>query len=160
MVSEERFTTSRWTKYKLVPVRNDTTLHRQVGNIQMDRFSCKPVSHLDTERRGRIVVVGFFREEAQCRLNKSVKTFLTGKSPALPGIPAQYKVATSVVLCRGLHSINANALPQSFFSCFSSAGSSDHAIMLKCARIEESPKLWASFRYFSIHSLLIWLARL
>src|SRR5690606_39531951 len=79
---------------------------------------------------------------------------------ALPGIPAQYKVATSVVLWRGLHSINANALPQSFFSCFSSAGSSDHAIMLKCARIEDSPKLWASFRYFSIHSLLIWLARL
>src|SRR5690606_5125166 len=26
--------------------------------------------------------------------------------------------------------------------------------------MEDNPKLWASFRYFSIHSLLIWLARL
>src|SRR5699024_9252938 len=82
------------------------------------------------------------------------------KSPALPGIPAQYSVATSVVLWRGLHSISASALPQSFFSRPSSAVSSDHAIMLKWSRIEERPQLWASFRYFSIHSLLMWLARL
>src|SRR5690606_39651376 len=72
----------------------------------------------------------------------------------------QYSVATSVVLCLGLHSISANALPQSFFNCLSSFGSSDHAIILKCARIDERPNECASFRYFSIHSLLIWLARL
>jgi hypothetical protein len=31
----------------------------------MDRLSGQAVSHFDPERRGRIVVVGFFREEAQ-----------------------------------------------------------------------------------------------
>src|SRR5690554_5348011 len=75
-------------------------------------------------------------------------------------MPAQYSVATSTVLCLGLHSIKASALPVSFFSCFSSLGSSDHAITLKCARMEDSPKLCASFRYVSIHSLLIWFALL
>jgi hypothetical protein len=53
------------------------------------------------------VVIGFFCEETQGRFYEGVETFFTGKSPALPGIPAQYKVATSVVLCRGLHSIKA-----------------------------------------------------
>src|SRR5690554_3116524 len=83
-----------------------------------------------------------------------------GKSPTLPAMPAQYSVATSVVLWRGLHSIKASALPASFFICLSSLGLSDHAITLKCARIEESPKLWASFKYLSSHSLLIWFALL
>ena len=78
----------------------------------------------------------------------------------MPGMPAQNKVGVSTVLCRGLHSMSANWLPTSFLIRFSSSRSSLHAITLQWQRTEASPKLCASFRYSSIHSLLIWFERL
>lgn len=72
MVCEERFSRTRWPQNKFVAVRDNPTFHWQIRYIQMDRLSGQAVSHFNAERRGRIMVVGFFREEAQCRLNKSV----------------------------------------------------------------------------------------
>src|SRR5690606_18508267 len=105
MVCEERFTTSRWTEYKLVPVCDYATLHRQIRYIQMDRLSGQAVSHFDTERRGRIVVVGFFREEAQSRLNECVKTFLARKIACIArhSSPKQSGYVRSVVARLTLH---------------------------------------------------------
>ena len=82
-----------------------------------------------------------------------------GKSAPFPGIAAQYSVAASTVLWRGLHSIMAIWLPTSLRMFFTSIGLSVHAIMLQWARTEVSPNECASFRYRSIHSLLIWLLR-
>ena len=82
-----------------------------------------------------------------------------GKSASLPGMPAQNKVGQSTVLWRGVHSIEASWLPVSFLMRFNSSASSPHAITLKWARTEVRPKLCASFRYSSIHSRLMALAR-
>ena len=50
VVGKERLAAARRTKDKFIPVRNRAVLHRQVGNIQMDRFSGQAVHHADTER--------------------------------------------------------------------------------------------------------------
>ena len=45
----------------LVAVGRDTPLHRQVADVEVQRFSRKPVHHLDAEGRERAAVVGFLR---------------------------------------------------------------------------------------------------
>ena len=65
---------------------------------------------------------------------------------------AQKSVGQSTVLWRGMHSILASWLPVSFLMCLSSSSSSLHAMTLKCALTEVSPKERASLRYSAIQS--------
>ena len=51
MVGEEGLSTARRTEDELVAVGDDTTLHRQIRNIQMDRLARQAVHHTHTERR-------------------------------------------------------------------------------------------------------------
>lgn len=51
MVGEEGFSTARRTEDELVAVGDDTTFHRQIRNIQMDRLARQAVHHTHTERR-------------------------------------------------------------------------------------------------------------
>ena len=79
VVHKEGFAASRRTEDELIPVGDDSFFHRQVGNIQMQRFSREPVRHFDAEGRRRTSVVGFLIEKAQGRFNKRVETFFRGK---------------------------------------------------------------------------------
>src|SRR4051812_26246933 len=105
MVCEERFTRTRRTKYKLVPVGDDTTFHRQIRYVQMDRLSSQPISHLNTKWRWRIVVIGFFGEKTQGRFNEGVKTFLARKitSIAWHSCPVQCCYISRVVAGLAFH---------------------------------------------------------
>ncbi len=49
MVGEERLATTGRTENELVAVGRDTTFHRLIANIQVDRFTSKAVNHFDTE---------------------------------------------------------------------------------------------------------------
>lgn len=42
------------TQHELVAVGRDTPLHRQVADVEVQRFSSEPVHHLDTEGRERV----------------------------------------------------------------------------------------------------------
>ena len=64
MVGEEGFSTARRTEDELVAVGDDTTFHRQIRNIQMDRLARQAVHHTHTERRERILSCGLLDEEA------------------------------------------------------------------------------------------------
>ena len=50
MVGEEGLSTARRTEDELVAVGDDTTLHWQVRNIQVDRLARQAVNHTHTER--------------------------------------------------------------------------------------------------------------
>ena len=50
MVREERLARTRRTQDELVAVRGDAFLHRQIGDVEMNRLAAA-VSHLDAERR-------------------------------------------------------------------------------------------------------------
>ena len=52
MVRKKRFAASAWPKNKLIPVRNDSLFHGQVGDIHMERFPADAVCHFDTEWTG------------------------------------------------------------------------------------------------------------
>ncbi|MNL32203.1 hypothetical protein D3C87_1540380 [compost metagenome] len=105
MIGEKRLATSRGTEYELVAVGNDTAFHRQVGNVQMDRFSRQPVCHLDAEWRWGIMVIGFLGEETQCRFNKGVKAFLAWKISCIAGHtrPVQRRRISSIVPWLAFH---------------------------------------------------------
>ena len=85
VIGEERLATARRTEDKLVAVGNDTFLHRQVGDVQMDGLARKSVNHLDAEGRERVLIVGLSRKEAKSRLNKGIKTLLTWKICGIAG---------------------------------------------------------------------------
>ena len=76
MVGKEGLARAGRAEDKFVPVRDGAVLHRQVGNVQMDRLSGQAVHHTDAERRERILIGGFPDEQAQGLLDKGVETFL------------------------------------------------------------------------------------
>ncbi len=51
VVHEERLAAARRTQYELVTVGGDAPLHRQVADVEVQRFSREPVHHLDAEGR-------------------------------------------------------------------------------------------------------------
>ena len=51
----------------------------------MDGLARKSVSHLDTEGRERVLVVGLSREETESRLDKGIETLLTWKVGGIAG---------------------------------------------------------------------------
>lgn len=63
MVGEEGLSTARRSEDELVTVGDDTTLHRQIRNIQMDRLARQAVHHTHTERRRLILSCGLLNEE-------------------------------------------------------------------------------------------------
>ena len=74
VVHEKRLAAARRTQHELVAVGRDAPLHRQVGDVKVQRFSSEPVHHLDAEGRERAAVVGFLREEAYRLLDEGVET--------------------------------------------------------------------------------------
>ena len=76
VVHEERLSASRRTEHELVAVGCYAFPHRQVGDVYVQRLATDTVCHLDSERRGRIHIVGFLREEAGCLLDEGMKTLL------------------------------------------------------------------------------------
>ncbi len=64
VVGEERFARTGRTEDKFVAVGYHAGLHRQVGNIQMDRFPCQAVNHAHTERGKRVLAGGLLHEQA------------------------------------------------------------------------------------------------
>ena len=99
MVHEERFSGARTTQDEFVPVSRNTFFHRQVRDIQMQRFSADAVGHFDSERRERIPVVGLFDKETESLFDKGVERLLGGEIALASGnsCPEQCRYVDSVV---------------------------------------------------------------
>ena len=90
VVHEERLATARRTQYELVTVRGDAPLHRQVTDVEVQRFPVSLSTILMPKGARRAAIVGFLREEAHTACSMKVwKLSSAGKSAALPGIAAQ-----------------------------------------------------------------------
>ena len=50
VVHEERLSASRWSEHELVAVGCHAFLHRQVGDVNVQRLATDVVCHLDAER--------------------------------------------------------------------------------------------------------------
>ena len=84
MIHKKRLPAARTAQHELVPVRDDSRLHRQVRNIHMNRLSADTVSHLDPEGTRRTLIIRFLDEETERRLDESIETFLFRKVPRIP----------------------------------------------------------------------------
>ena len=76
VIHEEGLPASRRTEHELVAVGCHAFSHRQVRDVNVQRLATDTVCHLDSERRGRIHIVGFLREEAGCLFDEGMETFL------------------------------------------------------------------------------------
>ena len=76
VVHEEGLPASRGSEHELVAVGCHAFSHRQVRDVNVQRLATDAVCHLDSERRGRIHIVVFLREEAGCLLNEGMETLL------------------------------------------------------------------------------------
>ena len=76
MVHEEGLPASRWSEHELVAVGCYAFPHRQVRDVNVQRLATDAVCHLDSERRERIHIVGFLREEAGCLFDEGMETLL------------------------------------------------------------------------------------
>jgi len=85
VIHKERLTAARRPQYKLISVCYDSLFHREVGYIQMQGFTADTVAHLDTERAWRILIIGFLREETECRFDKGVERFFRREIPRVAG---------------------------------------------------------------------------
>ena len=162
MVDEERLPASRGAQDELVAVGSDAFLHRQIGEMSMmQRLATDAVSHLDAERRERITIVGFLREETDRLLDEGVENSLLRGSRlhCRECLPKKRRHIHRVVAWLALHQCELAAHVVADAAEFTLL-SSLHAKTLQWQRTEVSPKLCASFRYSSIHCLLIWLLRL
>ena len=79
VVHEEGFSATAGPQHEFVSVGRDSLFHRQVGNIHVQGLSREPVHHLDAERRRRVLVVRFLREETDRLFDKGIKGFLRRK---------------------------------------------------------------------------------
>ena len=105
VVHKKGFAAARRTQHELVAVGRDTPLHRQVADVEVQRFSRKPVHHLDAEGRERTAVVGFLREEAHRLLNEGVETLFRLEVRRVAGHrrPVERRAVDSVVAGDALH---------------------------------------------------------
>ena len=76
MIHEERLAASRGSEHELVAVGCHAFSHRQVRDVNVQRLATDTVCHLDSERRGRIHIVGFLREEAGFLFDEGMETLL------------------------------------------------------------------------------------
>ena len=83
----------------------DAPLHRQVADVEVQRFSREPVHHLDAEGRERIAVVGFLREEAHRLLDEGVETLFRREVRRVAGHrrPVECRAVDGVVARYTLH---------------------------------------------------------
>ncbi len=111
MVHEERLAATRRTQYELVPVRGDAPLHRQVTDVEVQRFAREPVHHLDAEGRERTAVVGFLREEAHRLFGEGVERLLRRKVRRVAGHrrPVERGAVDGVVAWHALHACQLTA---------------------------------------------------
>lgn len=79
MVHEERLPAAARSQHELVAVGDDAALHRQVGDVDMQRLAADAVRHADAESRGRVPVVGLPGEEAHRLLDERVERFFRRK---------------------------------------------------------------------------------
>ena len=79
MVHEERLPAAARSQHELVAVGDDAALHRQVGDVDVQRLAADAVRHADAESRGRVPVVGLPGEEAHRLLDERVERFFRRK---------------------------------------------------------------------------------
>ena len=79
MVHEERLPAAARSQHELVAVGDDAALHRQVGDVDVQRLAADAVRHADAESRGRVPVVGLPDEEAGCLFDERVERFFRRK---------------------------------------------------------------------------------
>ena len=105
VVHEKRLATARRTQHELVAVGGDAPLHRQVADVEVQRFSREPVHHLDAEGRERAAVVGFLREEAHRLLDEGVETLFRREVRRVAGHrrPVERRAVDGVVARHALH---------------------------------------------------------
>ena len=105
VVHEEGFAASAGPQHEFVSVSRDAFFHRQVGNIEVQRFSREPVHHLDAEGRGRAAVIGFLREEAHRLLDEGVETLLRREVRRIAGHgrPVECRAVDGVMARHALH---------------------------------------------------------
>ena len=85
MVGKKGLAAAAWPQDKFVAVGDDAALHRKVGNIHMHRDAVLPVRHADTERAGRVPVIGLPGKEADRLLQKGVERLFGGKVARIAG---------------------------------------------------------------------------
>ena len=105
VVHEERLAAARRTQHELVAVGRDTSLHGQVGDVKVQRFSREPVHHLDAEGRERAAVVGFLCEQAHRLFDESVETLFRREVRRIAGYrrPVECRAVDGVVARHALH---------------------------------------------------------
>ena len=105
VVHKEGFAAARRTQHELVAVGRDTPLHRQVADVEVQRFSRKPVHHLDAEGRERAAVVGFLREEAHRLLDECMETLFRREVRRVAGHrrPVERRAVDGIVARHALH---------------------------------------------------------
>ncbi len=106
MVGEERLAATRRAEDELVAVGRYSSLHRLVGNVEMQRFPGQTVHHLYSEGGQRRAVVGLAREEAHRRLYEGVERFFRRKIGlvARHRRPEQRRAVDGVVAWHTTHS--------------------------------------------------------
>ena len=105
VVHEERLAAARRTQHELVAVGRDTPLHRQVADVEVQRFSREPVHHLDAEGRERTAVVGFLREEAHRLFDEGMETLFRREVRRVAGHrrPVERRAVDGIVARHALH---------------------------------------------------------
>ncbi|CCY05087.1 predicted protein [Eggerthella sp. CAG:1427] len=105
VVHEKGLAATAWAQHKFVSIGRNTPFHRQVADVQMERFARQPVHHLHSERRHRIPVVGLLRKEAYRLLDEGVEALLRGEVRLIAGntCPEQGRAVHRIVAWRTLH---------------------------------------------------------
>lgn len=85
VIDKKRFARPARSDEEFILIPANTPAHRLVRYIQMDRFPRQPIDHLDSERAGRIPVIGFPGKKTQGLFGERVKTFLARTVPGIAG---------------------------------------------------------------------------
>ena len=93
------------TPYCVITVGRDTSLHGQVGDVKVQRFSREPVHHLDAEGRERAAVVGFLCEQAHRLFDEGVETLFRREVRRIAGYrrPVECRAVDGVVARHAFH---------------------------------------------------------
>ena len=105
VVHEEGLAASRRAQYELVSVRRHAPLHRQVGDVDVQRLTAYPVRHADAEGGGRVLVVGLAGKEAHRLPDERVERFFRRKVGGVAGDarPEQRRAVRRVVARHAAH---------------------------------------------------------
>ena len=105
MVGKKGLAAAAWPQDKFVAVGDGAALHRKVGNVHMHRDAVLPVRHADTERAGRVPVIGLPGKEADRLLQKGVERLFGRKVARIAGDarPVEHRGIDGVVPRRAFH---------------------------------------------------------